>query len=163
MWRETFTFDYETKFHAMQKEKLKIKLVDRSGSKLGRLKIPLIEICTGSTHFDYKIIKDSRIFFDIVMSQEVEFQFQIKSLEAHLIRPLMAPRYYFSFSVLEKESEKSTPMSEAFENNTQNEFLLENLLKHKENTPSLDRKMSVTHKQFVGESQKTYDLIKVMD
>lgn len=77
-----------------------------------------------------------------------------------MIRPLMAPRYYYCFSILEKDREKTTAMSEAFENNTQNEFLLDNMLKHQEVPRKIDRKMSDTHKEFIGESQKTYDLIK---
>lgn len=73
VWRESFHFDYETKLQQIARERLKIKLLDRDKSTLGKVKINLIEISTGPTHFDYKIIKDSRIFFDIVMTQEVEF------------------------------------------------------------------------------------------
>lgn len=70
-----------------------------------------------------------------------------------MIDRLRAPKYYYNFSILDLEKEFSTNLSDAYENNSQSAFLIENRLekqaqfKGKENVKK-DRDINYNDKEF---------------
>ena len=75
IWNNKFSFKYELTCKELLEEKLKISIHTNKNKLLNKIEIYLFEICTGPIHFDYKITKHARIYFDLIMAQVVNLEF----------------------------------------------------------------------------------------
>ena len=57
---------------------------------------------------------------------------KMKKLKLLMNERLKAPRYFFNYSIIENNHEIATSMSDAYENNSDSAFLIENILEKQE-------------------------------
>lgn len=73
-------------------------------SRLGELRIPLLDIARGPIHFDYSISSFSgfagRLIFDLRMSQRIKFTLHADSLVCITKDSLNAVEYFYNFKLL---------------------------------------------------------------
>jgi hypothetical protein len=73
-------------------------------SRLGEIRIPLIDIATGPLHFDYNVASFSgfagRLMFDVRMSQQIKFVLKAKHLICVMKESLNSLDYFYNFKLL---------------------------------------------------------------